>query len=102
MAVKAKMLALALVPLLAALSAGAAVESSAKRDLSEICGKAPHRRIVGMLKFTYKVESTRKPLCKHPHAQKSEILIYNFFNPGIVFTFWFLSAYDIIAYLLTG
>jgi hypothetical protein len=53
MAVKAKMLALAVVPLLAALSAGAAVGSAAKRDLSDICGKAPQRRIVGMLKLTY-------------------------------------------------
>jgi hypothetical protein len=78
MAVKAKMHALALVPLLAALSAGAAVESAAKRDLSEICGKAPHRRIVGMLKLTYKRECNRKPRCKHPNAEKSEKLIDNF------------------------
>jgi hypothetical protein len=70
MAVKAKMHALALVPLLAVLSAGAAVESAGKRDLSEICGKAPHRRIVGMLKLTYKSDRTRKPLCKHPQYLK--------------------------------
>jgi len=41
------MLVLALVPVFTALAAGAAVDHAAKKDLSDVCGKAPHRRIVG-------------------------------------------------------